>query len=445
MVSPARRGPPVVLTIAGTDSGGGAGIAADLATYAALGVHGAAVVTAVTAQDTTGVHAVHAVPLAVVEAQVDAVLGDLAPAVVKTGMLASAAVARLVAARCAAGPSRPLVVDPVLRATTGASLAGEDLVLAYRDHLLPVATVVTPNAAEARILLGLGEADTTPAHELAELLAEKLSGPAVLLTGGPTVTAPPPGGPTVTAPHQGGPTVTAPHQGGPTATAPHPGVLGVGTDRASAGPEIRTNTDQTRTATPPDGPPPPPAQTCTDWLARPGRVPVALTHPAISTSNDHGTGCTHASALAAHLARGDDLETAAARAAAYVKCKINANIGNSAVTSNVEDELEKLHTAVHLGADTVMDLSTGGDIDGIRQAIIAPRRCRSAPCRSTRRSSRSRRQYRGPDRRSMLLDMVEHQAKQGVDYMTVHAGVLLRAPAADDAAASPASSAAAAR
>ena len=125
-------------------------------------------------------------------------------------------------------------------------------------------------------------------------------------------------------------------------------------------------------------------------------------------------------------------------------CKINANIGNSAVTGKVDDELEKLHTAVHLGADTVMDLSTGGNIDGIRQAIIdaspgADRHRADLPGHPERQGRRA------TSRRGMLLDMVEHQAKQGVDYMTIHAGVLLRVPAADDATASPASSAAAAR
>lgn len=141
--------PPVVLSIAATDSGGGAGLAADLATFAALGVHGACVVTAVTAQDTRGVHAIHRVPPDVVAAQLDAVLGDLPVAAVKTGMLADPAVVRLVAERCA---GLPLVVDPVLRATSGAALAGDDVVAAYRAHLLPVATVVTPNAAEATAL-----------------------------------------------------------------------------------------------------------------------------------------------------------------------------------------------------------------------------------------------------------------------------------------------------
>ena len=137
--------PPVVLAIAATDSGGGAGLSADLATFAALGVHGTCVVTAVTAQDTTAVHAIHRIPIEMIAAQLDAVLDDLKPSVIKTGMLGTAAVARLVADRCA---GFTLVVDPVLRASTGARLADEELIAAYRDDLLPIATVVTPNADE---------------------------------------------------------------------------------------------------------------------------------------------------------------------------------------------------------------------------------------------------------------------------------------------------------
>jgi hydroxymethylpyrimidine/phosphomethylpyrimidine kinase len=137
--------PPVVVTIAGTDSGGAAGVAADLTTFAALGVHGACVVTAVTAQDTLGVRAVHRIPLDAVEAQLDAVLEDLDPPVVKTGMLGSAEVVELVAHRCA---DRVLVVDPVLVATSGVVLGDDDVVAAYRAHLLPVAAVSTPNADE---------------------------------------------------------------------------------------------------------------------------------------------------------------------------------------------------------------------------------------------------------------------------------------------------------
>lgn len=195
--------PPVVLTIAGTDSGGGAGIAADLTTFAALGVHGACVVTAVTAQDTVAVHAIHPVPFDSVAAQLEAVLGDLDPAVVKTGMLGSADVVRLVAERC---KGRILVVDPVLRATTGAALADEGVVAAYRQHLLPVAAVITPNEEE-HAALGHPE---------------------------------------------------------------HPGLV----------------------------------------LTRGGDL---------DTVNDHGTGCTYASALAASLAHGHDVPTAARLADAYVR------------------------------------------------------------------------------------------------------------------------------
>src|SRR3954453_23738803 len=105
------------------------------------------------------------------------------------------------------------------------------------------------------------------------------------------------------------------------------------------------------------------------------------------------------------------------------KCKINANIGNSAVTGKVDDELEKLHTAVHLGADTVMDLSTGGNIDGIRQALVdaSPVPIGTVPIYQVIQQVKDPRDITP----RMLLDMVEHQAKQGVDYMTIHAGVLL--------------------
>lgn len=104
------------------------------------------------------------------------------------------------------------------------------------------------------------------------------------------------------------------------------------------------------------------------------------------------------------------------------KCKINANIGNSAVTSKIDDELEKLHTAVHLGSDTVMDLSTGGDIDAIRQAIIdaSPVPIGTVPIYQIIQNVKDPNDITP----QMMLDMVEHQAKQGVDYMTIHAGVL---------------------
>jgi phosphomethylpyrimidine synthase len=103
-------------------------------------------------------------------------------------------------------------------------------------------------------------------------------------------------------------------------------------------------------------------------------------------------------------------------------CKINANIGNSAVTGTIEDELEKLHTAVHLGSDTVMDLSTGGEIDSIRQAIIdaSPVPIGTVPIYQVIQNVKDVADITP----TMMLDMVEHQAQQGVDYMTIHAGVL---------------------
>src|SRR5260221_5775972 len=103
-------------------------------------------------------------------------------------------------------------------------------------------------------------------------------------------------------------------------------------------------------------------------------------------------------------------------------CKINANIGNSAVTGTIDDELEKLHTAVHLGSDTVMDLSTGGEIDAIRQAIIdaSPVPIGTVPIYQIIQNVKEPADITP----RMMLDMVEHQAQQGVDYMTIHAGVL---------------------
>ncbi|WP_183093776.1 bifunctional hydroxymethylpyrimidine kinase/phosphomethylpyrimidine kinase [Nocardioides stalactiti] len=204
--------PPVVLTVAATDSGGGAGIAADLATFAALGVHGACVVTAVTAQDTTAVHAIHPLPLEVVADQLAAVLGDLPVAVVKTGVLGSAAAVLLVSEVCRSlPPGRPLlVVDPVLHATVGTAFADAEVIAAYRDHLVPLADVITPNEEEWG---ALGRLE-------------------------------------------------------------HPGLV----------------------------------------VTRGGDV---------VTTNDHGTGCTYSSALAAHLAHGRDLRTATTRAAAYVERQLH--------------------------------------------------------------------------------------------------------------------------
>ena len=143
---------PSVLTIAGSDSGAGAGIQADLKTFAALGVYGTSAITAVTAQNTLGVTAVHELPPEVVAAQIDAVVSDIRPDAVKTGMLAGAPIIEVVARKVKEHALPNLVVDPVMVAESGDSLLRGDAVVALRDLLLPLADVVTPNLPEASVL-----------------------------------------------------------------------------------------------------------------------------------------------------------------------------------------------------------------------------------------------------------------------------------------------------
>lgn len=149
------RTPPITLTIAGSDSGGGAGIQADLKTFAALQCFGTTVITAVTAQNTLGVRAVHPIPVEVIAAQLDALSADLAPAAVKTGMLATREVVETVADGLVRLSPPCLIVDPVMVATSGDALLDADAVQAVRDRLLPLATCLTPNLDEAEILTGL--------------------------------------------------------------------------------------------------------------------------------------------------------------------------------------------------------------------------------------------------------------------------------------------------
>jgi hydroxymethylpyrimidine/phosphomethylpyrimidine kinase len=165
------------LTIAGSDSGGGAGVQADLKAFAAAGCHGMSAIVALTAQNTVGVSAVHEVPPAFVLAQLDAVVDDLGVDAAKTGMLLSAPVIETVAGFLERHPV-PLVVDPVLIASSGARLLEEDAVETLVTRLFPLATVVTPNLAEAEVLVGTGSK-----RELAERLHE-LGAPAAIVTGG---------------------------------------------------------------------------------------------------------------------------------------------------------------------------------------------------------------------------------------------------------------------
>ena len=170
---------PRALTIATSDSGGGAGIQADLKAFAAAGVHGASALVALTAQNTTAVTAVHELPPDFIRAQLDAIFDDIGVDAAKTGMLFSRTIIETVAEFLDGHPV-PLVVDPVLIASSGAQLLQDDAVETLIDRLFPLATVVTPNLPEAETLTGLAGA---PRRELAERLVE-LGAVAALVTGG---------------------------------------------------------------------------------------------------------------------------------------------------------------------------------------------------------------------------------------------------------------------
>jgi len=174
---------PCALTIAGSDSGGNAGIQADLRTFHAYGLHGCTVVTALTAQNPAGVRAIHVPPASFVAEQLDAVFEMYAVAALKTGMLAAADIVSAVAEKLAQRPETKKVIDPVMVATSGAKLLSEDAAEALAELLLPLATLMTPNLPEAEVLLGGridgGDATRDAARELARRF-----GCAVLIKGG---------------------------------------------------------------------------------------------------------------------------------------------------------------------------------------------------------------------------------------------------------------------
>ena len=178
-----RNSLPVALTIAGSDSGGGAGIQADLKTFHAFGVFGTSAVTAITAQNTLGVTAVHPVPADVVRAQIDAVAGDLHPRAVKTGMLATAELAEAVAEAIAAHGFGAYVMDPVMVAASGHRLLRADAETTLATRLLPLAALVTPNLHEAGLLTGTEVASLTAMKSAARHLV-KMGAGAALVKGG---------------------------------------------------------------------------------------------------------------------------------------------------------------------------------------------------------------------------------------------------------------------
>jgi hydroxymethylpyrimidine/phosphomethylpyrimidine kinase len=243
---------PIALTIAGSDSSGGAGIQADLKTFAALGVYGASVITALTAQNTSGVTGIHQVPGDFVAAQIDAVFGDLAIGAVKIGMVAQLATIDAIADGLERWSPRHVVLDPVMVATSGDRLLAADAVAALRTKLIPRAALITPNLPEAAALLDEPVAATEAAIERQGKRLLAMGCAAVLIKGG----------------------------------------HGEGADS-------------------------------TDYLVTASGV-IALAAPRIATQNTHGTGCSLSSAIAAGLAKSEDLETAVRNAKAWVSAAIAA-------------------------------------------------------------------------------------------------------------------------
>jgi hydroxymethylpyrimidine/phosphomethylpyrimidine kinase len=245
-----------VLTIAGSDSGGGAGIQADLKTFAALGCFGMSAITALTAQNTRGVTSIHPVPPAFVAEQIAAVLGDIGADAVKIGMLYSAELIEAVALQLERFEARNIVLDPVMVAQSGDKLLQDTAVDALKHRLMPMADVLTPNLPEAEILSGRKLADEIALQSAARNLAA--SGcRSILIKGGHGLQ---------------------------------------------------------------------PESNDLLYLAASRRF-VVLSAQRLPTQNNHGTGCTLSSAIAAHLARGSDLETAARKAKEYMQSAIRAGAG----------------------------------------------------------------------------------------------------------------------
>jgi hydroxymethylpyrimidine/phosphomethylpyrimidine kinase len=243
---------PIALTIAGSDSSGGAGIQADLKTFAAFGVYGASVITALTAQNTTGVSAIHQVPQDFVTAQIDAVFSDLDVKAVKIGMVAQLATIDAIVAGLARWSPRHIVLDPVMVATSGDRLLAADAVAALRTKLIPRAALITPNLPEAAALLDEPLAVSEAAIEDQGKRLLSMGCAAVLIKGG----------------------------------------HGQGSESI-------------------------------DYLVT-GSGVVVLAAPRIATKNTHGTGCSLSSAIAAGLAKGEEMETAVRHAKAWVSAAIAA-------------------------------------------------------------------------------------------------------------------------
>jgi len=242
-----------VLTIAGSDSGGGAGIQADLKTFAAIGCYGMSVITALTAQNTQGVTAIHAPPPSFVAEQMTAVFTDIGADAVKIGMLYSAELIEAVSETLNKYRARKIVLDPVMVAQSGDKLLQDDAIQAIKDHLMPVADVVTPNLPEAEVLLGQKIESFKDMQRAARSLAQ-FGGRSILIKGGHL--------------------------------------------------EESKSTDLL-------------------YLTEEDRF-VVLEAERIASPNNHGTGCTLSSAIAAYMARGSHIEDAVGQAKTFIHNAIRA-------------------------------------------------------------------------------------------------------------------------
>jgi hydroxymethylpyrimidine/phosphomethylpyrimidine kinase len=243
---------PIALTIAGSDSSGGAGIQADLKTFAALGVYGASAITALTAQNTMGVRGIHQVPAEFVTAQIDAVFSDLAVGAVKIGMVAEPSIIDAIVAGLERWSPEHVVFDPVMVATSGDRLLAAEAVDALRTKLIPLASLITPNLPEAAALLDEPIASDEAAIERQGRRLLGLGCQAVLIKGG------------------------------------H------GQGRESI--DYLVDADST----------------------------IVLAAPRIGTANTHGTGCSLSSAIAAELAKGEDMASAVRNAKRWISAAIEA-------------------------------------------------------------------------------------------------------------------------
>lgn len=289
-----------VLTIAGSDSSGGAGIQADLKTIAAHGLFGMSAITALTAQNTTGVFGVEDVAPRFVAQQIDVVFDDIRPDAVKIGMVSSPEIVEAIADALRRNEAENVVVDPVMVATSGSALIANEAVSALVDLLFPLAHVVTPNLAETQALSGVDIADAYAAEKAARLIG-KTCGGAVLVKGGHGLAAP---------------------RHAEDAEAEAGAGRGVERDaacNAEAGVADGVSGAGARGC-------PGASKAADDLLMLPDGTLAWLCGMRVDTSNTHGTGCTLSSAIACGLACGLDVLEATRRAKAYVAGALGAGL-----------------------------------------------------------------------------------------------------------------------